>query len=247
MRTPKLRGQWTVLACGAAYQAVLQLRGKGSFVLAKGYRLVASLGSSRYRGYVIEAPGTIIAAFRGTDGLRDLGTDLKLQPVPYPYSRKAGFVHRGFIELYQHQIRSPLMHALRRLSPNKKLILTGHSMGGALATLAAVDVALHTRFRKPCVYTFGSPKVGDIQFASEYDRLVPLSVRVENVRDVITAFPPALGAEFAYVHVNRALYVHFNRSNWLGNHKMRHYAAALEAVYPEAYAKLRKQNPGLLP
>ena len=56
--------------------------------------------------------------------------------------------------------------------------LSGHSLGGALAQLAAHDIAtaareqMHLRIKVIC-YTYGSPRVGNHSFAREYDKLVP--------------------------------------------------------------------------
>jgi predicted lipase len=58
-----------------------------------------------------------------------------------------------------------------------QVYLTGHSLGGALATLAAFDV---TKALKHCgrptsvaCYAFGSPRTGNHEFAREYTATVP--------------------------------------------------------------------------
>ena len=58
------------------------------------------------------------------------------------------------------------------------MYLTGHSLGGALANLAAYDIAralerLHGRVTRVICYTFGSPRTGNHAFAHDYQRVVP--------------------------------------------------------------------------
>ena len=59
---------------------------------------------------------------------------------------------------------------------------TGHSLGGALATLAAYDLQAEFAFRKLQVYTFGSPRTGNHAFAHDYERRVPHTWHVVNER-----------------------------------------------------------------
>lgn len=69
------------------------------------------------------------------------------------------------------------------------IYITGHSLGGALATLLARDVVRLPWAREGRVevvmYNFGSPRVGNRAFAEEYNRTVGTSWRVCNHRDII--------------------------------------------------------------
>jgi len=72
----------------------------------------------------------------------------------------------------------------------------GHSLGGALATLAAMDIKLNVPGKSVSCYTFGSPKVGDSAFAGAYNKLVPDTHRFVNDTDLVPKIPP-----FGYEHV----------------------------------------------
>jgi predicted lipase len=81
-----------------------------------------------------------------------------------------GYVHHGFCEYYRSlaQLGMPeQIVALVQKYPKYKVILTGHSLGGAAATIAAADLAL--RFQIPreklILYTYGAPRPGDAGFA----------------------------------------------------------------------------------
>lgn len=76
------------------------------------------------------------------------------------------------------------------------LVLTGHSLGGALATLAA------SVLRPDLLVTLGSPRVGDAAFAATLDGI--RIVRLKHCADLVTTVPPtALG----YQHVGERLYI----------------------------------------
>jgi len=76
------------------------------------------------------------------------------------------------------------MHA----HPNSKVLVTGHSRGGAMATLAALDLAKDGV--KTDLITFGAPRVGNTQFSQYADKtLKGLNMRVTYKDDVVTGIP----------------------------------------------------------
>lgn len=103
-------------------------------------------------------------------------------------------VHYGFLQAYL-SIQSALLRGIDLVSSglpdDYKLLFTGHSLGGALATLASVD--FQARFAWPderiCCMTYGAPKVGNVHFASRYDQLVQNCYRIVNDTDIITRLP----------------------------------------------------------
>lgn len=117
--------------------------------------------------------------FRGTTGFRNWLLDLDVWPVDWP---PGGLVHRGFTDALA-QIWPTLETALS-IEETGTLFFGGHSLGGALAILAA-------SMRMPdAVYTFGTPRVGDRSFCQtiEPDRIFNIS----NGRDIVPSLPPVL-------------------------------------------------------
>lgn len=96
-----------------------------------------------------------ILAFRGTqiNSMNDLGADLLFLPTPYGRAT----VHRGFLRELD-KLWPPIEADLERYTRGKTSDLpvwaTGHSLGGALATLAGMRVAFES------VVTFGEPPAG---------------------------------------------------------------------------------------
>ena len=89
------------------------------------------------------------------------------------------------------------------------VFVTGHSLGGALATLFACELGQSASGPGPArdvtvtMYNFGSPRVGDGTFCDAYNALVPDSVRVVNRGDLVPTLPALLG----YRHVDRGVRV----------------------------------------
>ena len=141
-------------------------------------------------------------ATQGADLARGVETDTQLTAEDWP---QGGLVHEGFQEALDDvwaEIETVLDGGLDGGTP---VFYTGHSLGGALATLAA------SRRPPRAVYTYGAPRVGDRDFVATLED-VPF-FRVVNNRDVVTRLPPSLphlklvdAGELHYIaHDNRML------------------------------------------
>ncbi len=142
-----------------------------------------------------QADDSYLIAFPGTASVQDWLTDAKFQKEQWA----CGQVHRGFGLAYES------VHAqIASLVPEgATVILTGHSLGGALATLCAE--AFRTRQRIAQVITFGSPRVGNGAFARNYnDWLDHRTARVVNAGDPIPHVPWVFGT---YRHVATQVYL----------------------------------------
>ncbi len=155
----------------------------------------------------VRQAGDVVIAIRGTEGILEWIHDAEFSLVPCPFLSDAGHTEDGFTDMYRSlrtgaDPASPaVVDALAKLAfphPVSSITICGHSLGGALATLLALDIAANTTFTDPAVYTFGSPRTGDSLFASTYDQRVANSYRVTNRLDVITALPPTF---VGYEHV----------------------------------------------
>lgn len=70
-----------------------------------------------------------------------------------------------------------------------------HSLGGALATLCAMEIVNSRRVPRLQLrmYNYGSPRVGNSAFAAKYNELVTDSFRLVNESDVVPSIPALLG------------------------------------------------------
>jgi triacylglycerol lipase len=98
-------------------------------------------------------------------------------------------VHDGFYEIYkslQERLKSVLINTVKF---NTTVVFTGHSLGGALSTLAYYD--LFPTYPNSTLYTFASPRVGNIAF-SELLMKQPSYFRIFNTEDIIPQLPPPI-------------------------------------------------------
>ena len=111
-----------------------------------------------FRGTEFPNPEPARLAAQYTSMLADVIADVKIKPVDF---EEKGKVHQGFRDAF-FDVCDELDDKITELSP-RHVWFTGHSMGGALATLASVYFQPNHGLRG--VYTFGSPMVGDAKFA----------------------------------------------------------------------------------
>lgn len=133
--------------------------------------------------------GDVYVTFRGTESPEDWLVNVAVRQVPQQHSW--GNVEDGFANVYS-QCASTILDAIRGASP-ARVIVTGHSMGGALATLCAADIRRAVDLTTT-VYTFASPRVGDPAFAQRFNADCPDTWRVVNTEDLITNVPPSTSA-----------------------------------------------------
>lgn len=144
------------------------------------------------------ATGDAVTAIRGTEGTLEWIQDAKFDAVKCPFLAGAGSTEDGFTAMYNslttgQAAGSPgLAKALSTVpwkKPVNSLTICGHSLGGALATLLALDLAANTTFNKPAVYTYASPRTGDPLFVSTYNQVVPNTFRIANRIDLVPKLP----------------------------------------------------------
>lgn len=152
---------------------------------------------------------TLILAYRGSEetGINDWIRDLKFIPAGFPYGdgNAAIQVHAGFIEAYS-SVREAMVKVAKE-SQHKKVICAGHSLGGALATLSAVDVKHNVPGKEVSCYTFGSPKVGNADFVKFYNGRVPQTFRFVNGVDLVPSLPPDIPFVVDYEHVGQLFHI----------------------------------------
>lgn len=135
-------------------------------------------------GYVATKGDDVLIAFRGTQHEKEWLEDFDCFLVPNLYGQ--GLVHQGF-QLQYTALRKSLL-SLMRWRPGGKLLITGHSLGAALAVLAAVDLSQQSQCT-PRVYTFAGPRVGTPAFSDWFDQFVPDCFRICNLWDIVTHLP----------------------------------------------------------
>ena len=156
----------------------------------------------------------VLIAFRGTSSLDDVGVDLTLNKTQFFNTDTK--VHTGFYASLIHFIKKEnnifidnktLKEIIK--NPNYKIIVTGHSLGGAVATLYGAYLSTFKERNKDnfVVYTYGAPAVGDEKFAEKFAGKVPL-YRIINEGDPIpnsTCLSALLSKNFQYYHLTNPI------------------------------------------
>lgn len=155
--------------------------------------------------------GNVVVAIRGTHGIHEWLHDCLYFSVQCPFLPEAGLTEDGFTEVYmslrvdtgagsQH-----LREAIAGMEfplPVKSMTVSGHSLGAALCTLLALDLAANTQYKDLTLYNFASPRTGNDRFAAVFNRYVPKAYRIANRMDLVTQVPPdLLSHENRYQHV----------------------------------------------
>ncbi|KAJ4147418.1 hypothetical protein LMH87_001939 [Akanthomyces muscarius] len=151
-------------------------------------------------GYVATNPSKkhIVVAFKGTDpmSLVDVQTDLAKNLVSaqdlFPGQLCVGCnLHNGFKTAFtglKADLEQTLKTELGKTGQESyRVVVTGHSLGGAVATIAGAY--LRTRGIACDIYSYGSPRVGNQEFADLVTKDSNFSARITNGNDFVPAVP----------------------------------------------------------
>jgi hypothetical protein len=180
---------------------------------------------------------TAFVALRGTLELQEWVADFDAVAEPYRELPGFGDVHKGFQAVYlavRDSLRAGLAEACAGCT---RLLVTGHSLGGALAVLAAPDLLANTPpYLAPQLITFGGPRVGLANFTAPFNAKIEDCVRVVNFLDIVPAIPPA-----PYTHVGTSITVNSGGSiSPASRHSLDSYStglAKLGAAAPSAASR----------
>ncbi|MDN7124538.1 lipase family protein [Pseudidiomarina sp. 1APP75-32.1] len=145
--------------------------------------LVRTFDNEDTQAILIRTREFLVLSFRGTESnsWADIKTDFDAKLIS---CRTNGRVHSGFYAAFE-KVEGEILNALNESEHNLlPLFITGHSLGGALATVAA-KLITHTGGNAAC-YTFGSPRVADDDWLMEMKTCV---YRVVNAADGVTLVP----------------------------------------------------------
>ena len=219
-----------------------------------GFKLVKTFNSleTDTQAFLVKNDEYAVLAFRGTEisKRQDVKTDVGAAKI----SLLEGRVHSGFIRAYE-SVAKDVEESILGLE-EIPIYITGHSLGAALATVAAqrLEHKPKVRNRIAACYTFGSPRVGNNQYEKDFKSPI---YRMVNTTDIVTVVPLLL---MGYIHIGDVRFLgrkegDFSRTvpiiprillflsamfrlfgPWVGDHDINEYRRKLEAV-------AQKRNP----
>lgn len=155
----------------------------------------------------------LVLSFRGTRSRANRHQNLKFTHIESDLCPDC-HVHIGYwkawLEMRDHVV-DIVLDATERYS-DFRFVITGHSLGGALATIAAgalrkLNDQLHERTE---LYTFGSPRFGDLDTVKFLSAQSSLSFRITNRLDIVPDLPPH---EINYYHTIPQYYISHNSAH----------------------------------
>lgn len=136
----------------------------------------------------------IFVSFRGTEktSVKNWLTNLNIGKDPFPGLPTNVQVHQGFLGAYK-DVQAQVLAAIAKANtacPDCRILLTGHSLGGSLATIAAADlITKKYAADRLSLYTFGSPRVGNDVFVTWFNGLLKDSFRITHADDAVIHVP----------------------------------------------------------
>jgi hypothetical protein len=157
----------------------------------------------------------ICIVFRGSESLKDWYYDFEVEQICL---KNDIMVHSGFYnQLFKTNVYKSISTQLKKLIkiyPDYTIYVTGHSLGGALATLCGYCLSNEIN-KNIIVVSFASPRIGNNNWKNAFNKNKNLKhFRVTYNRDIVTAFPT-----FNYKHVGDNIRIFKNKTDIFLNYK----------------------------
>lgn len=184
-------------------------------------RIIAIRGTEGIVEWLDDAASIVMVPFRQVPsagrvafGFDNIYSTMKVVPVPHaaravaPPAAEPELAGSFADQLEQLALRREaergVAHefAAGRMRRERPTIVTGHSLGSALATLFVLENSVKHKFDIPLISTLASPKVGNLEFVHVFNALPLTSWRIVNVRDVVPKLPPTIPFILDYEHVS---------------------------------------------
>ena len=132
----------------------------------------------------------LLIMFRGSDSVWDWIKNFLFykKVIPYDGTNPKIRVHSGFLKNYK-SVREHV-HKIVKESPVKKVVVFGHSMGGAVSVLAALDIQYNFNDVEVGCFTIGTPRIGNEYFKKSFERRLPDYKHADYGSDLVAQIPP---------------------------------------------------------
>lgn len=189
----------------------------------------------------------ITIAFRGTESINDWFHNLQSSKICLFNKEKClkdakiqkVKVHKGFYTQYQGLLKY-IINYMTEHKEIKKIYTVGHSLGGALACIAAVHLPIRFKDIITECYTFGCPRVGNRTFKRVFGKLVAKSVRAVYSDDIVPSVPSwwrgyrHCGEEMQFEDPDeKESFIAWLRPSFISDHGIDNYIEAIAAMDKE--------------
>lgn len=150
----------------------------------------------------------IFVSSRGSENIMNWIDNIQFRKIS-PYSDSQIEVEKGFYKLYS-KLMPEIFDSIQFVSEKydaKDILITGHSLGGALSTLLAYDISQDTMYDFELI-TFGCPRVGNQRFVESLYTYGIKNTRVTHYRDMVPHLPQEV---LGYIHAPSEIW--YNEKN----------------------------------
>lgn len=150
---------------------------------------------------ILNNNNTLYICFRGTSSLQDWKINLDSRLIEYKKNNNKFKIHNGFYTQY-NSVKNNIMPFIMKNNTYNNIVICGHSLGGALATICSFDLCDNIYNSNITCVTFGSPRVGDKKFVNLYN-----NYNISTHRIVISGDPvPKWPLNGNYIHICSCIY-----------------------------------------
>ncbi len=185
-------------------------------------RIIAIRGTEGIVEWVDDAASIVMVPFRQVPsagrvayGFDKIYSTMKVMPVPRTAAGLAAAPEPELTGSFGDQLEQLALRreaergversfAAGRKRRDRPTVVTGHSLGSALATLFVLENSIKGKFDISLISTLASPRVGNMEFKHVFGGLTLTSWRVYNIRDVVPKVPPSIPFILDYEHVDVA-------------------------------------------
>jgi triacylglycerol lipase len=182
-------------------------------------RIIAIRGTEGIVEWLDDAASIVMVPFRQVPsagrvafGFDNIYSTMKVVPVPAAAPTLASAAEPELTGSFGDQLEQLALRreaergvahefAEGRTRRERPTVVTGHSLGSALATLFVLENSAKGKFDISLSSTLASPRVGNLEFKHFFDALPLTSWRIVNTRDVVPKLPPTIPFILDYEHV----------------------------------------------
>lgn len=170
--------------------------------------------------------------FTVSQKLINLNTNNNLEKISFLENENV-YCHSGFLTIYE-TFKEKILNSIKSIKNINNIIITGHSLGSALATLTTLNL-IELNYKNIYTYVFASPRVGNKELAKTITNVgkgknLKCFYRINNLSDIIPTIPPPVSPNLDNVNIP-SLYKHGgiainygeNRGSITANHSMINY------------------------
>jgi triacylglycerol lipase len=160
-------------------------------------------------------------SFRGTQDPLDWAHNTDSAKTAYQPVAGVGDVHHGFQSIYMTLRQSIQQNLAAACARCDQLLVTGHSLGGALAVLSALELAGTVPAAMAiALVTFAGPRAGCVDFSRSFNNKIQICYRVVATADVVPHIPIPAPPEFPYEHVGTEIHVDGGQTDAVQAHSL---------------------------